>query len=324
MRGHCNKKNCPAPKGICIEKFNNEHLTCDSFTQNIAVDSTPTASDDASIFPWNGEFLQPSDIDLVCQRSYPQIIAMIGSADAGKTSYLGMLYTLLFNGRKLEKWSLCGSYTLAAWEALAQTLKIKPNGKVDFPAPTSSSRDFYSLYHLALKQNRLAKDILIADSSGEVFNLWAEDVNDENAENARWIYKHANAFTLFIDTKALIEKRGSAKAEVIQIAEQLATNLNGRPIVAIWSKADLIDDVRTNIKEALQEELQNLFHNVDFYQISNFPGKDDDPLCHTNNIQVLESLLNQLNKKEDIVISLSNENVDHSDYFFKYGEHDEC
>lgn len=323
MRGKCSNSECSAPKGMCLEHVNVHHPQCENWQGNKTTEKKVVkANKQSKPLPWTGEALLPEDIEIVGQRSSPLIIGMVGNADAGKTSYLGMLYTLLFNGKRIKQWNFSGSYTIAAWEALAQYLKIKANGKVDFPPPTPSNSDFYSLYHLALKNGEVFRDVLFADSSGEVFNLWSEDVHDINAENARWIYHNSNAFIFFVDCEALIERRGQAKAEILQMAEQLAANLNGRPVIIVWSKSDRIEEIRTNIKEALEEDLAATFKEASSIKISNFPKAGLDELCHINNLQVIEHLLKEL-CRTPLTELRPNLSVS-SDLFLNYGRSHAC
>lgn len=319
MRNKCSKPDCPAPKGLCLEHASPDYQKCDNWLGNKTnqpIEKHEAVTKKGQPLPWTGEPLEPTDIGIVSQRSAPLIVGMIGGADAGKTSYLGMLYTLLFNGNFFAYWSFAGSYTLAAWETLAQYLKIKPNGKVEFPPPTPSNPDFYSLYHLVLKRRELFRDVLFADSSGEVFKLWSEDVQDPNAGNARWIYEKSNAFIFMVDSVALRERRGAAKTEIIQMAEQLAANLGGRPVAVVWTKADEIDNVRANIKSALEEDLCQAFGDSQVFKVSNFPKSDPDTLCHKNNLAVIEYLLQELNKPK--IIELIPEVGASPDKFFNY------
>jgi len=323
MRGKCSNPECLAPRGMCIEQLNVNHPQCKNWQgNNFTVEKVSEFTKVLIPLPWTGEAFLPEDIEIVGQRSSPLIIGMVGNADAGKTSYLGMLYTLLFNGKKIKQWNFSGSYTLAAWESLAQYLKIKSNGKVDFPPPTPSNSDFYSLYHLALKNDAAFRDVLFADSSGEVFNLWSEDVHDINSENARWIYKNSNAFIFFVDSEALIEKRGQAKAEILLMAEQIASNLNDRPVVIVWSKSDRIGEIRTNIKESLEEDLLVTFKKAKHVKISNFPKADLDELCHINNLQVIEHLLKELCRTS--LVELHPNVPVSSDLFLNYGRSNAC
>ncbi len=319
MRNKCSKPDCPAPKGLCLEHASPDFQKCDNWLGNKTkqpVEKQEAANKKGHPLPWTGEPFEPTDIEIVSQRSAPLIIGMVGGADAGKTSYLGMLYTLLFNGRKFEYWSFAGSYTLAAWETLAQYLKIRPNGKVEFPPPTPSNPDFYSLYHVGLKRGELFRDVLFADSSGEVFKLWSENIHDPNAENARWIYEKSSAFIFMVDSVALKDRRGAAKTEIVQMAEQMAANLEGRPVAVVWSKADEIGNVRDTIKNALEEDLVQAFGDSQVFRVSNFSESDADTLCHKNNLAVIEYLLEKLNEPK--IIKLIPQVSVSPDMFFNY------
>lgn len=319
MRKKCSNPNCSAPKGICLESMTPEHLKCNNWM--VTTSSTQKAEEKISkdklkYLPWTGEALQPEDISIISERSAPLIVGMIGTADSGKTSYLGMLYTLLFNGSVINNWSFSGCTTMAAWEALAQYLKIKHDGSIEFPIPTPSHPEFYSLYHLALKNKNVFRDILFADSSGEVFTAWSEDISDVGAENARWIYKNSSAFIFMVDSVALSIKRGQAKSEIVQMAEQLAANLNGRPVTIVWTKSDKKDEIRPNIKASLEEDLLELFPNSTSIQVSNFPKNEHDNLCYENNLNVIEDILNHLNQPSKLNIDVFLESS--NDYFLDY------
>lgn len=319
MRNKCSEPDCPAPKGLCLKHASPDYQKCEHWQGNKmdqSIEKQKTVNKKAQSLPWTGEPFLPTDIEIVSQRVAPLIIGMVGSADAGKTSYLGMLYTLLFNGKRFEQWQFAGSCTLAAWETLAQYLKIQPDGNVDFAPPTPSNPDFYSLYHLALKRRDLFRDVLFADSSGEVFKLWSENVHEPNAKNARWIYEKSNAFIFMADSIALINRRGAAKAEIVQMAEQLAANLKDRPVAVVWSKADKIGDVRETIRSALEEDLAQVFGGSQVFEVSNFSKSDPDTLCHKNNLAVTEYLLKKLNEPK--IIKLIPKVGVSDDLFFNY------
>lgn len=318
MRKKCSQSGCTAPKGLCKEFTSQEYQTCSYWNQaehkEVVVEKSSKGI--VTTIPWSGLALQPSEIELFSHRSSPKIIGIIGAAEAGKTSYLGMLYTLLFNGKRFNHWDFAGSFTLIAWETLAKYLKVKSNGKVDFPEPTPSNPDFYSLYHLALRNEEQFHDILFADSSGEVFTQWANNIHDDNAENARWIYQNSQAFIFFIDCEAVIEDRGRAKRKIVQLAGQVAAQLNDRPIVVVWSKADKIDEIRPNIKKAIEEVVERLLPNAEIIQISNFSQEDPDSLCHINNLKVTEYLLDRLSNPQPF--HLTPDRSETNDFFFKY------
>ncbi|MBO3273508.1 TRAFAC clade GTPase domain-containing protein, partial [Hymenobacter defluvii] len=154
---------------------------------------------------------------------------------AGKSSFLGMLHSLLLRGHGLTHYTFAGSLTLLGWEELAVALRFHRGQSTD-QAATPSDPTYYSLLHWALRRGdgRLC-DVLFPDASGEVFSQWAINQADSNAENVRWIHQYADAFIFFVDCEALILRRGAAVSNLVDLAGRLAQGLNGRPVVIAWS-----------------------------------------------------------------------------------------
>ncbi len=318
MRKKCSIEGCDAPKGLCKNFMSSDYQECDewrSIDEDIA-HKGKSSSIETNI-PWTGMELTPEDIGLLSHRSSPIIIGLIGSANAGKTSYIGMLYTLLFNGRKFNNWSFAGSYTLNAWEAQAKSLKINSKGKVPFPKSTPSHPDYYSLYHLALKKDKRLYDILFADSSGEVFTKWATDTENSEAENAKWIYQNSDGFIFFVDCEALIIGRGGARRPILQLAGQISSNLGTRKVVVVWSKAEKIHEISATLKKSLEEGLQRYFPDALHFYISNFSASPDDEYCYINNLATSETILDKITQSQKLRLSPITSNS--SDFFFSYG-----
>lgn len=315
----CNEKGCYAPDDFCLELAGPLHEQC-RFFDKVGATEAPAKTEKRSLavtsIPWTGEWLRPEQLDLMAHRGSPRIIGLVGSPGAGKTTYLAMLYSLLFNGKRIENWDFAGSYTLNGWELQAKTLQVQEDGSVRNPDATPSDKDFYSLYHLALRHNGFLHDILFADSSGEVFSKWADNVNDPVAENARWIYDNAHAFLLFVDCEAIIKQRGKAKRDIVQLAEQVKRGLRGRPVVVVWSKADLVEHMRENIVEAIRSSLAETFPGAVSLEISNYSKSDSDQLCHINNVGVANTVLNHLATPKPLQITPAAIQTD--DFFFLY------
>lgn len=315
----CTKKGCYAPDDICIELAGPLHELCEFFLKEEVTEisaKTIKSTVAATSIPWTGEWLHPEQLDLLAHRGKPKIIGLVGSSGAGKTTYLAMLYSLLFNGKLIENWDFAGSYTLNGWELQAKTLQVQEDGTVRNPDATPSNKDFYSLYHLALRHDGFLHDILFADSSGEVFSKWADNVNDPAAENARWIYGNAHAFLFFVDCEAIVEQRGKAKRDIIQLAEQVKSRVRGRPMLIIWSKADLAKNMRENIVDAIEQSLSETFPEATSLEISNYSKSDSDQLCHVNNISVAETVLNLLTNPQPLRIAPAS--IQTNDFFFLY------
>lgn len=317
VSGRCSNENCQAHiTGKCYEGKDSVNRCPNWSAKSIVTNNKKRKSDTASAIVWTGEALAPETLNIISQRSNPIIIASVGNVDAGKTSYLAMLYILLLNGHQLDDYQFAGSLTLTAWDRLADKLRYN-RGAVEFPAPTPSNPDYYHLLHLALKNESKLHDIILADASGEVFKLWADNKDDENAENARWIHKNASAFLLFVDCGALETRKAVARAEILDIAGRLAQDLRKRPVAVVWSKADRISHVHEKLKALIKEQLKEIFKdNYSEFEVTNYPNIDPEELCHENNLKTLNWLLNYSTQPSNVVPEL--ERTNKGDIFLNY------
>lgn len=314
MEGNCSNPDCT---GInCHDGY--EDLTqCPNWSKHHVEEvkkKTIQKKTNKSTQVWSGEPLTINDINLISYRNNPIIIGLAGKAKAGKTCFLGMLYTLLYEGGRFEKYGFSGTKTILGWDKLYDKLKVV-NKKVSLPETTPSS--YLRLLHLALRniENQLT-DVLITDASGEVFSTWSQNKDDENAENARWIYDNSNGFILFIDCDDLIKRKNRAKTEIIDIAEMLKSDLKNRPVLVVWSKADLKEDVHPTIHDSLKNELSEIFNNYIEIDISNYPSKNPDVLVHKNNLKTIDWLLDKIIIPTGVNIAIRNEYE--NDVFLNY------
>lgn len=320
MAAKCSNPDCAAPPH-CHEGHD-DYTKCEFWLKNNSVKienkEKPKKESKTSNLTWTGEPFKMDDVEQVSRRTTPIFIGIVGKADAGKTTFLAMLYTLLLNGKKFKNYNFTGTKTILGWEELYHKLKVLKN-KVAFPDPTPSQ--YYRLLHFALRNvdNQL-KDIFLSDASGEVFSYWSQNRDDANAANARWIYESSNGFILFIDCQDLINRKNLAKTEIIDIAQMLQHDLKGRPVIAVWSKSDKKGEVHPKLKESLKEELQILFTNYTEIDISNFSTDDPDKLVHENNLEVIDWLLKQIlvPTGKELVVTGNHE----SDLFLNYKGHE--
>jgi len=317
MEGKCSNLECAAP--INCHEGKEKYIDCEFWISAKTKQSksiTITKKENKSDLPWTGEALKIEELIKVTFRNPALMIGVVGKADAGKTTYLAMLFTLLLRGVKLQDFDFCGTKTIKAWDEFYQKLKVQKES-VAFPDPTPAQ--YIRLLHLALRnKSKLLKDILLSDASGEVFSIWAQNREDERAENARWIYKHSNAFILFIDCEDLINRKNQAKTEVVDLAQMLKHDLKSRPVIAVWSKSDRKEEVHTKIKEKLKEELSEIFEkNFAEIDISNFSAEDPDILVHKNNISVLDWLFSVIFTVTKTEFTLEDEYVG-NDIFLNY------
>lgn len=316
MAGKCSNPDCAAP--ISCHEGKEKPAECEFWLKsNNSQPKTKRASkkEEKSDLPWTGDALTIEELPKVTYRNTPVIIGIIGKADAGKTTYLAMLFTLLLRGIQLKEFDFCGTKTINAWDELYQKLRVQQEG-VTFPDPTPAQ--YIRLLHLALRnKSKKLKDILISDASGEVFSIWSKNRKDENAENARWVYEYSNAFILFIDCDDLINRKAQAKTDIVDMAQMLKHDLRNRPVIAVWSKSDQKKEVHPVIREKLQAELKDLFENYEEIDISNFSSEDPDVLVHKNNTAVLDLLLSKVFTMSKSNIPIENDSTV-NDIFLNY------
>ena len=87
-------------------------------------------------------------------------------------------------------------------------------------------------------------------------------------------------------------------------------------MVIIWSKADLADEMRENIVEAIKRSLSITFPGAVSLEISNSSKSDSDQLCHVNNVGVAKTVLDQMSNPQPLHIAPSAIQTD--DFFFLY------
>lgn len=285
QQGTCNNPGCPAAlTNHCLltheldecehwqlhtGKTKGKHKATASQSENgKATKQTNRSGEKGVPVAWSGNALTLNEIELVSRSSPPVIIATVGQADAGKTTFLGLLHTLLLRGQVLRQHAFARSITLLGWEKLAVAWRFRRGG-VRGSTPTPDDPDYYSLLHWSLRQpDQQLREVLFPDAGGEVFNRWAVEAADPNVANVRWIIQHADAFLFFVDCQALAERRNPAFVEVVRLATRLRDYLSGRPVIVLWSRADYIARVAPEILERVRHQLQQRFGDYSSFEIS--------------------------------------------------------
>lgn len=221
------------------------------------------------VVPWSGGAFGLADIELVSRQYAPILLATVGHADAGKTTFLGLLHTLLLRGQALGEYTFARSLTLLGWEKLAAVWRFR-RGEVRGPTPTPDDPDYYSMLHWTLRQpNQRLVEVLFPDAGGEVFSRWAIEATDPSVENVRWIAHNADAFLFFVDCRALAERQNPAFVEIVKLANRLRNTLDGRPVLVLWSRADYLADVGAEMRNKISTQLRLRFGDYPSFEISN-------------------------------------------------------
>lgn len=159
------------------------------------------------------------------------------------------------------KHQFVGSFTFGGWEKLAAYIRHAPDGLgPGFPphTPVTENR-LPGWLHIGLRDPLgEVRDILLADAPGEWYSRWSIRPDDDVAEGARWVARHADGFLFFVDSAGL----AGADRRVVAIqtelfAQRLATVRAGRPVAVIWANSDqeIQPALRTDLEVALKSAL---------------------------------------------------------------------
>lgn len=99
--------------------------------------------------------------------------------------------------------------------------------------------------------------MLLTDAPGEWFTRWSVREDAPEAEGARWIVRHADAFLVLADCLRLCgRERGQARDDVRQLLERLSNNVRDRPTALVWAKA--VHQPPAGICGSIRDALKNL------------------------------------------------------------------
>jgi Double-GTPase 2 len=250
----CGKSHCYAPDVECDDGFPLKE--CPHFKVDPSLKVTNADPDlKASLFSWTSFALGMDDVAKFATRSRVATVALIGSSNTGKTSFLATLYLLLLNGQTLDGYKFAGSFTIGGWEIIANKMRWSGHEPPSFPdhTPRGISRQ-PGLLHLALKdKNDRLCDVVFADAPGEWFEHWANDRADFQAEGARWLERHADSVLIFLDCEKLSspELCGKTRSQSLQLLSRSFDLYPDRSIGIVWAKHDTFKQNRAI--EALKE-----------------------------------------------------------------------
>jgi hypothetical protein len=279
MIGNCALKGiCFAPEVSCsngegrLEDCN--HWNAGHAESILSVDASIDASDATSVkFPWTGNALGATDLGFLAGSLTTRLLAIVGLADAGKTSLLAAFYLLLGRGINAEGVSFSGSLTLEGWENIASNLRwTSPNGP-SFPAHTSSGGGRRpGLLHLSLTLPARNCELLAADAPGEWFSSWAINRDINIAEGARWLAAYADVVLVVADCQALAgAQRGLARKGLTDLLRRVGAEVQDRPVALVWTKCDV--SVPTDIEQVVREAAARSLGTHSDFRVSMHPAK---------------------------------------------------
>lgn len=267
--------------------------------------------------PWSGRVLGLTDLGFVAGRSKPIVLAVLGPHKAGKTTLLGACYLLLGRGlRPNEDLRFSGSNSLAGWENVASPLRWKPGPRSPAfpPHTTTTTARSPGLLHLAFKQDHdYRTDYVITDAPGEWFSKWAIERDAPDAEGARWVAEHADAFMLVADCEALAESSnmGAARSGIRLLARRLADELQGRPVALVWTKSDV--PISDEMKKTVRSAVLNLMPDTPEFAVTVMHNSDEQ-----ENVQGFLDLLRWVLNIRRLTVRLPEPSAANIDPLFRF------
>lgn len=269
----CANPNCNVHDGeTCVLG----ELAPESCSEWTSTPTEPNPTADATLspvearVPWSGSALGLSDLMLLLPRSKHILVGVLGAHNGGKTTLLAANYLLMLQGRAMADAMFSGSRTLYAWESLASWMRFDDSARPPtFPphTPRGSNR-VPGLLHIALRrEGGDFRDVLLADAPGEWFSSWAVNENAAQAEGARWLSMHSDAFIVVADCQRLSgQERGLARKDLLQLLDRLANHVARRPVALLWTKSE--HDVPQGIKNSIRDALASSFPGATEHAVS--------------------------------------------------------
>jgi hypothetical protein len=244
------------------------------------------------VLPWSGNALGLQSLSFVAGRGRPEIVALVGPYNAGKTTLLGSWYLLTSHGHFPGSFRFAGSYTLEGWENVSHSLRWSGDAGPMFPAHTPVGGRYAGMLHLAFRSSTgHLRDFLFVDAPGEWYQRWSVNENAPDAEGARWIEENADLFLVLADSESLTgENRGEARSTLELLLDRIGSRLNRRPLALVWSKVD--KSPSQEMRRAIHNAAVLASHDVAEFPISVYP-ENEEQLVTRRFLDVLDWIIEQ-------------------------------
>jgi hypothetical protein len=124
---------------------------------------------------------------------------------------------------------------------------------------------------------------------------------------------------LFADNQALAgENRGKARTGLLNIAERLSGELDGRRLAIVWSKSDI--EIGENMKTRLRKRFEQLFPNHREFNVSVTCVDGKNKITELEFIELLSWLLTKQDETRYCIPNLSIKRSDDALLAFRGGQ----
>ena len=267
-------------------------------------------------FPWSGRQLGTTDIRFITAAQRHHVVGIAGPAGSGKTTLLSLLFLAIYRGHSVGKFRFAGSYSLLGWENIAHHLQLTPGQGINFPPHTTRSGRSPGLLHLAVSENnsKIARDVVLADSSGEWFSAWTDNPSDSAASGAAWVVENSDRMLVIADTEALIgENRGAVRRELDFLIRRLQDVCGKDGIAMVWTKNDV--ERPEAVTSAVEGMFRQCFGEAPIFEVG-FPKSET--ASGENTVDQLKSIFSWAFELRTRVIVDTDPSTDNPDSFLSF------
>ena len=207
----------------------------DEVVDDVEVSTGVKTGSETPIFRVNsGDVLSVADGSEVLKSKRASVVALVGQAEAGKTSLIGEVYDAFQYGQ-YETLCFAGSRTLMAFEKICHKIRGTSRGRDLLEERTDVTPDRVLFHLLIARKERSLQDILIADRSGESYR----DMLDRPAMAAECVeLRRASVLNLLVDGARLCDP--IERASVITECQQTMQTLTHSSLVDGCSRVNVV------------------------------------------------------------------------------------
>ncbi|MDH3719724.1 MAG: hypothetical protein OES79_16505 [Planctomycetota bacterium] len=199
------------------------------------------------------------------QKTAPCTLAVLGSAGAGKTVYLGMLMDMLSRRHTGLQLLARGAFSINMQQATARAL-----ARSEFPEKTPNEPDRWNWVHCQVRQPKVRKprEVIIPDPAGEA--ILEELDHPGSYPGVQSVLQRCRGVLLLVDTVAIEEGSPDQEYFAMKVLGYLAELREGtkkgwkeRPVGIVFAKADQCETCFEDPHQYAQRRASALWRQCD-------------------------------------------------------------